>query len=480
MAACVAWLLFMASFEGCASAGGTTAGGAGADSADVLLLGKTAIGADEVRDLNGQPAAEKRRRLDIVLAAHPGDLPARFLRAEAEIKLGDDVAVISDTQALLADPALTGRSRLWVLDWRADALVHARRPKEAIAAADEALGIDDADAVAYFARGWARFHANRVQTDDALADLDRALQLQPDEGVGHYRRGVVLQSRGVLDRATQDFERAVQLVPHDLPTRREYGILLLQAHDAEGALAQFDAATRLAPSDPEVWEWHAQADRALGRLGDTEADERHVDELGAASADLAEMHHRVADVLEDQQDFVGAEREYQRSLALAADPSVAYWLARMQWFNGRFEQPIAYFREHAAARDVGAYAPIWLFVARGRANPADEGAARTELVKLAPPHEPHEWIDTLVGMLLGDTSLDAALAEADAASTYKLRAGRRCEADYYAAEELLMHGRKDAADQLLREATWLCPSTYIEAHAVTAARRLLEADAPAH
>lgn len=90
-------------------------------------------------------------------------------------------------------------------------------------------------------------------------------------------------------------------------------------------------------------------------------------------------------------------------------------------------------------------------------------------------HQPHAWIDTLVDLILGKSTLEAALAEADAADSDNLRAGRRCEADYYAAEQLLMQGQDLPANRLLEEASRVCPSTYFEAHAIAAERRLLAA-----
>jgi tetratricopeptide (TPR) repeat protein len=479
IAAWTARLLVATSVAGCATQAGDAIG-VKDDKGHVSLLGKSVIGPSELDELKAQPNAEKRRRLDAVLAAHPADLPARFLRLQAEFDSSDDDATLSDSQTLLKDPALRGGARLQVLHLRAEALVHARRPGEAIPVADEALTIDDADAEALFARGWARYRQDEYQTEAALADLDRALQLDPDQGIGHYRRAVVLQARGVLDRAAQDFELAVRLAPGDAPSHREYGVLLYQTRNLDGALAQFDIALRLAPSDPDVRAWRAQTHLASGRAADSAADERHIDELGLASVDVAMAYARVADALEDQLDFAGAERQFRHSLAIAADPTVAYSLARLQWFNGHFDQPVAFFRERAMARDSGNYMPLWLFIARGRAQPAEEAAARTELAALAPPHEPREWTDTLVDMLLGKATLDAALAQADAAPNYLLKAGRRCEADYYAAEELLMHGQKEAASRLLQEAYWVCPSTYIEARAVVAQRRLLDAGSPAH
>jgi lipoprotein NlpI len=476
-AACIArWLVAASvailSLQACASDGESTP----ADS-DGLSLGKSAIGADELRDLNVQPDTEKRRRLDAVLEAHPQDLPARFMRLQLEVKLGIDAAIISDSQAVLENPALRGRLRLWVLEWRADALVHAHRPAEAIAVADAALATDDADAEALFARGWARYHQDQAQTDGALADLDRALQLEPDEGVGHYRRAVVLQSRGELDRATQDFESAVRLVPEDFPARLGYGDLLMQTKDFNGALAQFDAAVRLMPGDPGAWVGRERAHLALKRFDDVLADARQALELGATDDDLANAHSYLGSALWKKSDFAGAAREFEFVHALSDDHRIARSLGLMQWFSGQTQQAIQTLRAQAAWPESNPYTLLWIYILQVQADPTAQGAASAELAALAPLHQPHVWGDTLVDLVLGRTSIEAALVEADSADTYQVKAGRRCEADYFAAERLLLRDQREGARGLLEEAYWVCPSTYTEASMVEWERRRLDADA---
>ncbi len=95
-------------------------------------------------------------------------------------------------------------------------------------------------------------------------------------------------------------------------------------------------------------------------------------------------------------------------------------------------------------------------------------------------HQPHAWSDTLVDLALGNATVEAALAEADSADTEKLRAGRRCEADYYAGEQLLIQGQDLTAERLLEQASKVCPSTYHESHALAAERQLLAVRLPAH
>lgn len=373
-----AWLLLATLALGCAAAKASERDEQPQSSGASVVVGDTAMSPEEFRDLKAQPAADQRRRLDLVLASHPDAIGARFLRLKAEDRLADFAAVIEDSDLLLASPSLDRRLRPQVLDPRAEALIQAHRLAEAVAASTEALESDGLDAAALFARAWARYLGDRTQADNALADLNRALQIEPDEGIAYFRRSVIFQDQGKFDLAASDLDRALQLAPDDVPSRQQIASLLFAA-----------------------------------------------------------------------------------------------------WYSGQPRESVDFFRELAARPDANPYAPVWLFLMRVEANPTDEATAKGELTALAPEHEPPEWTDTLVKLMLGKVSLESALTQADAAPTYQLKAGRRCEADYYAAQQLLLHGQDVPATRLLEEAYWVCPSTYAEARAVDAARRRLEARSPA-
>jgi len=443
-------------------------------------LATNAMSADELRELQAQPVAERRRRLDIIVAAHPDDLALRFMRMEIEDKLGDSAAVVADSELVMSNPSLSAHFRQVALERRAEHLLHLHRFDESIAAANQALELDPSSAAALFARGWSRYFVD--QNDGALADLDQALQIDPDEGIGYSRRATILRDQGKFDRAAKDFERAIQMAPNDGPSHRGYGVLLYQTDHLEQALAQLDAAAALLPRDPLALDWRAQVNRALKRPDAVSADEKRMSELGASVEDLAGAHAEVGGVLAAQHDYEGSAREFGRSLSLKFEPSVAVDVARMQWFAGQFGQALATYREHAVSpfSSDSEYTSLWLYVMRGRADPADEAAARAELALAWKAHQPHVWTDTLVDLILGKTTLQSALVEADGAEKDKLRAGRRCEADYYAAEQLLMHGQDEPASHLLEEAHRVCPSTYFETHALDAERRLVEARSASH
>lgn len=475
-----AWLLVAILIAGCGMRAGAAENPRLSTGTTKASFETNALSADAMRELLAQPEAEQRHRLDIVVAAHPEDVAVRFMRMQVEFHLGDFAAVVPDSEFILPSPSLPSRVRQWTLEMRAECLVHLHRFDESIAAANQALEIDSSSSAALFARGWSRYFVDQVEL--AVADLDQALLIDPNEAVGYYRRATVLREQGKFDHAAKDFERVIELAPNDGPSRRGYGVLLYQTHDMERALAQFDAAARLMPRDASALHWHAQVNLALKRLDAAAADEKRLKALDAPAEELADAHNEVADLLADQHDYEGAAREYGRSLSLKFTPTVAINLERMQWFAGQFRQAFATYREHAVSPLPGdsEYTALWLYVVRGRANPVDEPAAKGELALEWKAHQPHAWTDTLADLILGKATLESALVEADRAETDRLRAGRRCEADYYAAQQSIIHGQDKQASPLLEEAHRVCPSSYFEARALDAERRLLEERAAAH
>ncbi|MFL6628581.1 MAG: hypothetical protein ACJ8G1_19225, partial [Vitreoscilla sp.] len=128
-------------------------------STSTAVLDAPSMSDDEVHDLVIQPPAEQLRRLDLVVAAHPGDVKARILRMDAEYNLSDFPSVLVDSEILLAIPQLDGRPRAYVLHTRAEALIKVERYAEAILVADQALKIDGSSSMrrmrALTSPGWA-------------------------------------------------------------------------------------------------------------------------------------------------------------------------------------------------------------------------------------------------------------------------------------------------------------------------------------
>jgi tetratricopeptide (TPR) repeat protein len=117
----------------------------------------------------------------------------------------------------------------------------------ALAEDDRALELDPQYAEAYKNRGTAR-HA-RGDIDQALADFDRALELNPRYAEAYTNRGMVRYGRGDLEGAIEDFDRALEFTPgrgaapiHDNRGAARHG-------DFDGAIADFSRALEIDPGD---------------------------------------------------------------------------------------------------------------------------------------------------------------------------------------------------------------------------------------
>jgi len=408
-------------------------------------------------------------RYDALVARHPDWLDPAYLRLSAEAQRLDDAAVVADSEIVLSTLTQDPDVRRQALEWRSFALLSFDRYDECITVASQALAMNPSSALASYSRAWARLEVG--QKDGALEDADRIVQLLPQKAVGYAARAGAYIAQGKLDLAAKDYEHGLEVAPEDEFTHLAYGSLLYETHDVERALAQFEMAVALNPGDPHALVWRAQANLALKRVEAAAADDRRVDELGAPVAELQSALAELAAALEGQGDSEGYVRVARR-MPLPGDPrKLALHLARSQSFAGQFGESLETYARYGVSPASKDYTPLWLYVARGRANPADEPAARADLATQAPAHAQHIWTDTLVSLMRGTTTLEAALAEAESADTPKRRAGERCEADYYAAEQLLMHDDEAAARGLLDDAAQVCPPSYFEARVTAAERR---------
>ncbi|OHB76548.1 MAG: hypothetical protein A2W31_05380, partial [Planctomycetes bacterium RBG_16_64_10] len=92
------------------------------------------------------------------------------------------------------------------------AYVRVRDPERAIKVLDKAIGLDERLAKAYATRGQARGLLAQVRPEEldlALADFDRAIQLDSTDKTFHYDLGMVLLQSERLEPAIQAFTQAI-------------------------------------------------------------------------------------------------------------------------------------------------------------------------------------------------------------------------------------------------------------------------------
>lgn len=150
-----------------------------------------------------------------------------------------------------------------------------QQPHQAVAPLQQAAALDPHNpAIAlYLARALAMAH----DSAGAMEQVQRALQLAPDDALTHDRAGDVLTQCHLHERALAAFQRAVALAPDDPGYRYNLATSLTYHGRVAAAEREYEACIAVAPL-------HWQAHLALSRLRRQTAESNHVDCLRALLA----------------------------------------------------------------------------------------------------------------------------------------------------------------------------------------------------
>jgi tetratricopeptide (TPR) repeat protein len=119
----------------------------------------------------------------------------------------------------------------------------------ALAEYNRAIQLNPNYAIAYYHRGFLK--ENKLgDSQGAVADYNRAIQLNPNDAIAHYNRGSLKEYKlGNSQGALADFNRAIQLNPNlafayiNRGSLKEYKL-----GDSQGALADYNRAIQLNPN----------------------------------------------------------------------------------------------------------------------------------------------------------------------------------------------------------------------------------------
>ncbi len=123
---------------------------------------------------------------------------------------------------------------------------------EALKHYDGAIDPQHPDALSLYRRGAARDGLG--QTERALADYNRAIQLGPDYPLAYYGRAVMLAThQRAYGRAIEDFDKVLVLVPDSVEALIRRGDAYSQLGDFGHAIGDLDRAVALAPEDEQAY-----------------------------------------------------------------------------------------------------------------------------------------------------------------------------------------------------------------------------------
>lgn len=145
---------------------------------------------------------------------------------------------------------------------------------------------------------WHVQHGNELldkgDNDGAIAEMDKALQLDPTAARALAYRGLAHMWKRETELARKDFDGALALDPRNVIVFRGRGLLALRNGELDQAAASFTQALEVRPDDYSALTWRAETYLRTGDPGRARTD---ISELVVKHPDRPEPYQRLAFVL---------------------------------------------------------------------------------------------------------------------------------------------------------------------------------------
>ncbi|MDR3481927.1 MAG: tetratricopeptide repeat protein [Burkholderiaceae bacterium] len=211
--------------------------------------------------------------------------------------------------------ALVARYPGYGLGWKVLGTVQKAQGKDALAALQQAARLFPDDAETHNNLGVTLLDLGRLA--DAAASLRRALAIKPDYGDAHYNLGNTLYALGEGEDAVASYRRALQLKVNYVEAHCNLGIALHKLGQFEGAVASFLKALEIQPNLGAAHHVNlGNALKGLGRFDEAAASYRRAI---AIKPDYAEAHNNLGNALQDMGKLDEAVASYRLSLQFNAD-----------------------------------------------------------------------------------------------------------------------------------------------------------------
>lgn len=149
------------------------------------------------------------------------------------------------------------------------------------------------------------------QDADALAPMQKAAALSPNDAEIHSNLGFILHELGQLDEAEASYRRALEINPYFTVAFFNLGKTLHELNRLDEAEISYRKALEIKPDFAEVHYNLGVILMDLGLLDEAEACYRQALEI---KPDYAEVHNNLGNILQDQRRLSEAESSYRRAV----------------------------------------------------------------------------------------------------------------------------------------------------------------------
>lgn len=219
----------------------------------------------------------------------------------------------------------------------------------ALADLNRAIALDPKNARAYRERS--SIYRGNGNLDKALDDADAAVHLDPNDPQAFDNRGNVFSNNKQFDRAIDDYNQAIRLDAKYAQAWQDRGANYYFKQNYDEAIKNYDEAIRLDPGNARAFTNRGAAYKAMGRTEQAIADESDAIRLDAT---MPEYFDNRGLSYEDKKDYDRAIADYNEAIRLR--PQANFLTNRANAYNlkGELDRAIADY-DRAVALDPGFY-----------------------------------------------------------------------------------------------------------------------------
>ena len=157
--------------------------------------------------------------------------------------------------------------------------------------------------------------------EGAIADYDRAIEINPQYAKAHNNRGITKDNMGDYKGAIADYDRAIEINPQYAEAYNNRGTTKDSLGDHKGAIADHDRAIKINPQSAKAYNNRGIAKDSLGDYKGAIADYDRAIEINPQSAKAYKNRGIAKDNMGDRK---GAIADYDRAIEIDLQYAEAY------------------------------------------------------------------------------------------------------------------------------------------------------------